>query len=352
MPSSVTGKVNGYVPSSATLGNADLGWEQTNATNFGITFGIFQNRFVFDVDVYDKSTKQLLLRNPIVNITGQDNEWANVGDMSSKGIDFQFSGMLIRKKKFSWDIAVNASHNKNKLIDYGGTEEQIFNGYQLSKYRLRVGEPVGEFYGYKTNGDIWKSQTELDAAKTAGMAFSNNLLGDLKLVDLSGDGKIGEEDKTVLGSEYPDIEWGFTNNLSYKNFDLSFTFQGSHGAEVWNMATILGSNTLKWANEDMYIDEFHGSKPVIRDNVPTESNYLIEDASYVCLRYVNLGFRIPKLKMRINLSGSNLLYLMSKNYHGINPEYAQRIGGIAYGQQQYDVVPLLRSYSLGIDFRF
>lgn len=346
------GLQNGYMPSSATLGNADLGWEQTNASNIGITFGILKNRFTFDIDLYSKRTNQLLLRNPIVNITGQDNEWANVGDISNKGIDFQFNGVLIRNRNFSWDISANASHNKNKLIDYGGTEEQIFNGYQLSKYRLRVGEPIGEFYGYKTTGEIWKTQDDLNAGKASGMAFSNNLLGDLKLQDLNGDGTITDADKTVLGSEYPDIEWGLTNHFSYKNFDMAFTFQGSHGAQVWNLVNILGSNTLKWTNEDVYIDEFHGSKPIIRDNVPTESDHFVEDASYVCLRYVNLGFRIPKWKMRINLSGSNLLYLMSKDYKGINPEYAQRIGGIAYGQQQYNVVPLLRSVSLGIDFRF
>lgn len=345
--------VNGYAPNSSTMGNQDIGWEQTNATNIGVTVGMLKNRINFDLDFYQNNTKSLLLENPIVNISGFDFEWRNVGEVMTKGVDFQLNSVNINKRRFKWETSLNVSKNINRLVDYGGTDEQFVTGFRTTAYRLKVGEELGEYYGYRTTGQIWKSTEDVQTAIANQMAFPSTVPGDLKLVDLNGDGIITEDDKTGLGSPYPDFEWGLTNRFEYKNFDLSFTFQGSHGSEVYNLGNALGYATLRWLKEDQYIDEFHGNTPLnpISDAV-LETDYYVEDGSFVALRYMTVGYTFKKAKLRTYLTGSNLLYFMANGYRGINPEYAARVSGIFYGEQRVNTTALMRSFTFGLDFRF
>ncbi|MGV8095423.1 MAG: SusC/RagA family TonB-linked outer membrane protein [Mangrovibacterium sp.] len=348
--------VTGYAANSSTLGNSRIGWEQLNAANLGISVSMLNNRVAFNIDTYLNRTKSLLLRNPIVNITGHEYEWANIGQIESKGVEVEINTVNIQESKFQWSTNFNISYNKNKLLDYGGAEEQFFAGYKNSVYRMKVGRPLGEFYGYKTTGEIWKTKEELVEAVANEMAFASTTVGEPKYVDTNRDGKITLEDKTNIGDPYPDFEWGLTNQFLYKNFDLGFTFQGSHGSEVWNLSSMLGGEYLKWLNKDAYLDAYHGNSPdPDRADALSENDFYVEDASYVALRDVSLGYKlpIPKIKVRIYFEGRNLLYFMSSGYNGLNPEYKARISGdLISGEQRYNVAPLIRTYTFGLDVKF
>lgn len=345
----------GYAPSSTTLGSANIGWEETEALNLGISAGFFKNRVKLNVDWYDNKTKALLLKDPIMNITGYQNEWMNVGQMSNKGLEIELTSVNIAKKNFEWSTTAVFSTSNSLLLSYGDTDLQYFNGYQSSQYRLKAGCPVGELYGYKTNGEIWKSAAEIEAGVEAGQCAATTTVGELKFLDITGDNKVTEDDKTGLGSTIPKAEWGLTNTFRFKGLDFSFMVQGSHGAKIWNMTNIYGGNYLRWMQEDIYIDEFHGNTPMTGKNSLSECDYLVEDASYVALRSLNLGYTIPKTQLRFYLSGRNLLYWMADGYHGINPEFravANSSCKFTNAEQRMTVVPLMRSINVGVDFTF
>lgn len=350
-----TTQVNGYAVSGGVMGNSLIGWEQTAATNIGVSASFFRNRINLNIDGYLNKTKSLLLQNPLVLISGYSREWDNIGQIEGKGIEVELNTMNIKTKKFSWTTSLNFTRSKSILVDYGGTEEQLFTGYKESLFRLKVGLPVGEYYGYVTSGEIWKTDAEISEAIVEGKAFMNTVKGSLKFEDVNGDGFLTDADRTSLGSPYPDFEWGMTNKFRYKSFDLGFTFQGSHGAEVWNLCNVLGSNFLRWMNDDRYIDEYHGNKPDPTSAEFTNSNYLIEDASYIALRELSFGYTVPKTKFRVYFSGRNLLYLMAEGYRGINPEYmAKPVSGmnLITGEQRYSTTPAMKTFSLGIDYKF
>ncbi|MEA4935879.1 MAG: TonB-dependent receptor [Paludibacter sp.] len=348
-------QVNGYAISGSIMGNSLIGWEQTAATNIGISASFLRNRININIDGYLNKTKSLLLQNPLVLISGYSREWDNIGQIEGKGLELELNTMNIKTKKFLWTTSLNFTRSRSILVDYGGTEEQVFTGYKESLYRLKVGSPVGEYYGYKTSGEIWKTDAEISEAIAEGKAFMNTVKGSLKFEDTNGDGVLTDADRTTLGSPYPDFDWGMTNKFRYKGFDLSFTFQGSQGAEVWNICNVLGSNFLRWMNEDRYIDEYHGNKPDPTSAEFTNSDYLIEDASYIALRELSFGYTVPRTKFRIYFSGRNLLYLMADGYRGINPEYmAKPVSGmnLITGEQRYNATPAMRTFSLGIDYKF
>lgn len=346
-------QTSGYAPSSSTLGSADIGWEETNATNVGISAGFFHNRLNLNIDGYYNKTKALLLKNPILNITGYQNEWMNIGQMENKGMEIELSSVNITKKDFEWTTSAVFNFMGNKLLNYGDTNLQYFNGYQSSQYRLMAGRPVGEYYGYKTTGEIWRTAEEIKKGVEAGQCPATTTVGELKMVDVNGDGIVNENDKTGLGKATPDFEWGLTNTFRYKIIDLSFMFQGSHGGKIWNMTNVYGSNYLKYMQDNVYIDAYHGTTPIASKTTTTECDYLVEDASYVALRSVNIGVTIPKAKLRIYVAGRNLLYWMASGYHGINPEFRANISGnLITGEQRMTVVPLMRSINAGLEFTF
>ncbi len=343
----------GYAANSNTLGNSSIGWEQTNAANFGFTLGLLKNRINIDADFYLNKTKSLLLQRPIINITGHEFEWQNIGQVQNKGVEFQVSTQNIKKRNFTWNTDLNFSVTRNKLLDYGGAEEQFFAGYQNSAYRIKVGSPLGEFYGYQTNGEIWKTTTEIAAAVLAGQAYTGTAPGDVKFSDTNGDGKLTEADKTSLGDVYPKFEFGVGNSLTYKKFDMSFFVQGSFGAKVWNFSNIFGNRYLEWLNVDSFVDEFHGTTPSPTSTTISGTDYFVENASFLALRDVSLGYRLPKQKLRVFFSGRNLLYLMNDKYHGVNPEFMATISGnLIRGEQRVTTTTMLRTYTFGLDFNF
>lgn len=360
-----TGTINaGLSNTSDVLGNSMLQWEQTDEFNYGIDLITINNRINLGIDYYYAITKSLLYERSINSILGFTKAWSNEGKVRNKGLEVVLTTQNINQNDLKWSTTLNFSYNRNKVLDLGGPEFLLNSGEKRDEYITRVGEPLLQFYGYKTDG-VWASQAEIDANPS----HSSATPGGLRIVDANGDDKIDTDDLTVIGNPFPDFNWGITNHLSYKDFDLSFLIQGIVGSELIN-ADLDYNNTLRynknyntgrWVNEN-YVGD--GYTPFMKNGIDQmTTDYAVEDADYLALRDLTIGYTLPKSvlqkanlsKVRIYLSGQNLLYWWSDDYRGINPEArrtsSQYTSPLIDGYQR-GAFPVQRTYSVGVDISF
>lgn len=372
---------SGMASNNPYLGNELLTWEQTAATNYGVDFGLFNSRLNLSVEYYNSNTIKLLLLQPTMLITGHQNSWNNIGSVNNKGLEFELSTTNISKKNFTWKTTANLSTNKNKLINYGDKQREYNYGERNEVFIAEIGQPSIQYYGYKSDG-VWTSFEEVTAAKAAGEMVNNvfvpftyskfaPIVGGLKVVNTNNDNKIDPEDRVVLGSPFPDFTWGITNNFTYKNFDLSFLFQGAQGIELINgninYNEQLRLNKAYTANR--YVSPmFPGDGQTVYSTTTAGSDlmltdYCIEDGSYAAMRDFTLGYRLPanilgKIKLsdlRFYVSGQNLIYIMASDYRGVNPEArkttSQYASPLVDGYQR-GAFPLNRAFTIGVDLTF
>lgn len=344
-----------------TLGNRAISWEQTKQYDTGIDIDLFKSKISLTADYYYSVTDKLLLQQNVSYITGHDNYWNNIGKIQNQGLEIVLNASL-GNDEFTWDGSINFSANKNKLISLGGEQQFINQGERNEQYISKVGEEAIQFYGYKMIG-VWQNADELSVFPHS----SEDGVGGIRVADINSDGVIDADDRTTLGSPFPDFTWGFSNTFKYNGFDLYFLFQGSHGAEVfygdgfYTEPRYLHNNFIDgwWFNEN-----FAATKPrekLGRDWVLTD--YLIQDASYISLREIILGYSIPKKflekikldKVRLFVSAQNLLYLMSSDYYGLNPE-GLSTGGVysspLISGYQRGAYPIQKQFSVGLDINF
>jgi TonB-linked SusC/RagA family outer membrane protein len=352
--------------SSSTMANPSITWERTYESDFGLDLSIYNDRLTLGLDYYYSITDQLLLENSIPAHSGFTNEWDNRGKVRNRGFEIEVKGYPIKStNNFSWSVAGNLSTNDNMLIDFGGASQLISEAYQGHKYIAKVGEEAIQFFGYKTDG-VWLSQDEIDNNPSN----SDAVPGGLKYVDTNGDDVINDDDRVALGSPYEDFSWGLTNTFKYKNFDLSFLLQGVVGNEIFN-ANGYYYELLRldkaYNASNQYVNEMYpgdGKTPSVSSKANfVFTDYLIEDGSYTALRSLTLGYNLPKeqaarLKLnglRVYASGQNLLYIMSDDYRGINPESVD--DGDDYDSPlktgaQRGPQPIARTIVFGIDIKF
>lgn len=352
---------SGLGETGSTLGNRAISWEQTYQYDTGLDAQFFNGKLTLTADYYYSVTDQLLLQQNVSFITGHDNYWNNIGKIQNQGVELTI-GSNISHNDFTWSGNFNISANKNKLISLGGEEQFINQGERNEQYISRVGHQAIEFYGYKMVG-IFQNQEDLENYPHS----SEDAVGGIRVADINNDGVIDADDRTTLGSPFPDFTWGFSNTFTYKGFDLYFLFQGSQGAEVYygdgyyTEPRYLHRNFVegRWFNEN-----FPATKP--RDKLGRDwmlTDYLIQDASYISLREVIVGYTIPQKitdkinidKIRVFCSGQNLLYLMSNDFWGLNPEGLSTSGvytsPLISGYQR-GAYPIQKQVTIGIDFNF
>lgn len=352
----------GLAPDGGILGNKSIGWEQTIEYNYGVDLSLFKGRIDGTFNYYYKITDQLLLQQEVNGYTGYSQYWNNIGKVRNKGTELELTGHVINNKKLKWNVSANISANDNVLLELGGESQIIKQGERSEQYIAKVGEPSIQYYGYKMIG-IWASQEEIDNNPHA----SNDAPGGIRVADLNGDGEIDSDDRTTLGNPFPDYTWGAATTLKYAGFDLSLQFEGVQGVEVFNGDGYY-SETRRYNenyNIDRWIDEDHpGTKPFERNGRDWQyTDYMIEDASYWCLRNVILGYRIPAKAMeklnvkmvRLYVSAQNLLYIMNPDFRGINPE--ARSTSSYYSDPLIDgyqrgAFPLSRTYTVGVNINF
>lgn len=302
--------------------NSDLTWERTYSGNAGIELGLFNNRINLSVDYYNTKTDRLLLDLPIASASGFTSFSTNKGKVSNEGIELEFSTRVITLTRFRWSLSGNLYTNKNKLLDFGGSYQQINQGdpKRANYFLTRVGSPLVQFYGYLVDSTVPVKNTNYwPIGVTSLHVFPK---------DVTGDKQITDDDRVVLGNPYASYNWGLTSNFTYKSVDLSLTFQGSQGAKVFNVDPYYFETQFGTTGSTAYEYQGYTDAQIAGKRLKTESMSNIQDASFIALRNLNLGYSFPaKLvkkwkfnKMRLYASGANIWYHFARNYTSLNPE--------------------------------
>ncbi len=355
--------VSGTANNSSTLANADITWEQTDEFNFGVDFSALRNRINFSVDAYYSITRALLFEQPTQSFTGFTKYWNNIGRVRNAGVEFQLNTLNINRKDFSWSTDFNFSLSRNKLLEIGGERQVITQGERSENYIARVGEPLIQYYGFKTDG-VWNTTAEIQANPH----FAADVPGGLRIVDANGDGVLNDEDRIALGNPYPGFSYGLTNTIKYGKFDLSFLIQGVAGVTVFNGDVYYNEshkyNTAylkdRWVSADY---PGSGKVPYMKTGYDMLlTDYPLQNGSYVCLRNVIMGYTFSSkdLKgklggLRIYLTGNNLAYIWSKDYKGVNPESRMTSGQYSspmISGYQRGGFPVTSTVTLGVDVKF
>lgn len=362
---------SGQAPSSIILANPDLTWERTFQYNFGIDLAILKNAISFSLDFYQSKTDQLLLKQSNMAFTGVPLTWNNIGRLQNRGIELEITTRNIARKDFEWSTSANLAHNKNKVLELGQEAYLLNQGERTELYMNRVGNPLIQFFGFKTDG-VWLSQAQIDTARTAGLSsnLSNIFVpGGLKLVDVNGDNVIDDKDRVVIGNPYPNLTWGVTNSFRYKNFDLSIMLQGVQGGQLVNGDPNYNEtkrynknyNTNRWLSP-MFPGDGKTPYSTIGFNWML-TDYVVEDASYYALREVVVGYKFPNRvakflhmsSVRLYFSAQNLYFHTAGGYRGINPEARFTSGPynvpLVDGYQRGSF-PMPKTVLFGIDVNF
>lgn len=358
---------NGYAPSN--LEAPDLRWEKSKSTNLGMDIGLFKNRIFLMVDLYRTLTSDMLLNTNIPSTLGQSSMLMNVGEMENKGLELNLTTRNLTGR-FNWTTNFNVSFNKNKVLKLSTTGDKIFDGENDSNVTM-VGKPVGVFYGRVYQGVYknWEEIKALAADPNSGLAFDPKTIpGDMKFVDLDGNGVVDDDDRTIIGSPHPKFIFGMTNSFSFKNFKLNVLLTGQYGNKIYNytihpMGRGTNSNVIK-ALVNRYVSEEQpgdGWHPAIKSGASTDRNkfstYQLEDGSYLRFRNVSLSYDVPKkLIMKSALQSltfsvnADNLYTFT-NYTGQNVEANSNSRATALGLD-FTSYPSPRTFTFGISATF
>lgn len=346
--------------------NPSIRWESTNQTDMGLDFAFLNNKIRGSVDVYRKYTKDLLLTVDIPFETGFRSQTINVGDLSNKGFEFVIGTDVINRGKFKYTTEINFNKNIGRL-------EKLNEGNALSLNRFKEGDLLGTVFGYKTAG-IFQTQAEITALNQA--SPNNNTYqsvktapGDLKFVDVNGDGFISDLDVTKLGSSEPKFFGGWNHVLRYGGLEGSFLFYFSYGQKLQNGAKASAGiyNTDKnyyrsvlngWTEDNKNTDQ---PRNVFRD--PNQnariSDYFVEDGSFLKLKNVQIAYYINPakwMKQQVNqiklYAGVTNLFILTK-YDGPDPENGTSSGsGLLAGGFDSGIYPSTRTFNFGFNIIF
>ncbi|MBK9732638.1 MAG: TonB-dependent receptor [Chitinophagaceae bacterium] len=363
---------SGYTVS--TRGNENVKWESSTQTDFGIDFGILQDKFTFTVDYFIKITSDMLIPVPLPLIGGSaSTPYANAGKVQNKGFEFELNYQN-NEGKLKYELNGNLATLQNKVLELadgapipGG---RIDNGIYATL--TTVGEPIGSFYMYEMEG-IFQNNADI-----FGHAYQGTYIrpGDVKFKDQNKDGVIDENDRTFLGSAIPKFIYGFTANLQYANFDFSVFFQGSYGNKIYLQVNqdIEGFYRAFNLTQNVYDNHWTGegtsdTEPRVSwlgsTNNKTPSSRFLQDASYLRLKNLQIGYNIPKQALdkihmkgiRIYVTGENLLTFTQ--FKGLDPEMhtsdnlnSETYGGDLAAGIDWGTYPSARSYIAGINVTF
>lgn len=387
--------VPGYA--SSVIPNKDLKWEANKTFNMGFDFGFLEQRITVSPEFYINRSSDLLLSTRLPMSSGYETMMVNAGETKNVGIDLTVNTQNIVTKDFSWNTTLTFSHNKNTVEALTGEEVQLFEGkfgYNQNTHRLAVGEPIGQFYGFITDGLYQVDDFDYDpATKTYtlkdGVACYGNRNtvqpGDWKFRNMDGNDVIDENDKTVIGNASPKFYGGLNNNFAYKGFDLSIFFTFSYGNEVLNATKLVTSkvgrenyNALdvmnshnRWmtindrgerATDPAELAAMNQGKSVASWHDNQEGNkyihsWAVEDASFLRLSNVTLGYTFPKQlirkiklsNLRVYATGNNLFTWTP--YTGFDPEVSNMRSPLTPGVD-FGSYPRSRSFIFGVNIAF
>ena len=346
----IGGESNGYNPTN--ISNSELGWEKLKEVNFGFDIGLKKGKYGLSMDIYNRTSSDLLLDLPIPSVTGFGTALVNRGIVENKGFELEIFANPLNSKYITWRTSALLTHNENTLIDFAGASGLIstVDSKRPAEWIAEEGSPISSFYGYVVSGEEIAPEFIKNPFYPIGGQSQ-----DIYVKDLNGDGVIDTDDRTVLGSPYPDFIYSWNNTVSYKGFDLTLMFQGSQGAEVRNISSQYIKNEFS-GNQD-YVAGFADADKVVQRIFTSDD---IQDADYFALRNLNIGYTFNRAAMnkiglgglRVYAGGQNLFYKMADNYEGYNPEgIDQGLGNpLTYGYQR-GPAPIYRTLSIGVNVK-
>lgn len=390
-----------------SLENRMLRWETTVSRNLGFDFSWFNNKFTGSLDIYSNTTKNLLLNAVIPSTTGYTQQIQNIGSTRNRGIELQLKTTVITKRNFNWDINFNVSHNKNTVLDLGnnvdGSKRQFIYGYSgwitgsIADYLVQVGQPIGQFYGFVTDGRYELSDFTYDAASkkyTLNADVANNRValgnvdpkpGDLKFKKLSSKSnmQIDDEDKTVLGNAQPKLTGGVNQQFTWKNFDMSLFLYFSLGNKVYNANKIENTTQYLYKDNNMSTEVLNRWRVIddagnrvtdptalaeLNKNTTfwtppggqfTLHSYAIENGSFLRVSNLTIGYNLPKnvvektkifSRFRVYATVNNLYTFTG--YSGFDPEANTRRSTPLTPGVDYAAYPRSRLVTAGVNITF
>ena len=339
-------------------------WEESEQLDLGIDFGFFNNALTFTADYYKKTTNGMLMEMNIPSYVGESKPIGNVGKMENSGVELE-AAYKFRVRDWNFRVAGNLSYLKNELIEYGNDSGwanlDSFQGIGTIT-RAQNGMPFPYFYGYKTAG-VFQNEAEIKAYtdKNGNMIQPNAVPGDVRFVDLDGNGVIDDNDRTDIGKGMPDWTYGLNLNVAWKNFDLSMMWQGTIGNDVFDATRrvdITTSNLPTWMLGRWTGEGTSNTYPrfVLGDNVNWQSSDLyVYDGSYLRLKNIQLGYTLPEALTRKVFISSLRVYVAAENlltftkYHGFDPEISS--GSTSLGIDR-GVYPQAKTWTVGVNVAF
>ena len=362
-----------------TIGNPKLKWETTAQLNLGYDLALLKNRIELVVDVYRKKTDNLLLLANMSPSTGYARAYKNVGKLKNEGLEFALNTVNIDKRNFAWRSNFNISFNRNTILQLADEEERLLNsisprwqsGYaDPVLYSAAIGHSVGNFVGYIFDGiyqyeDFYQLPNGgyrlKNAVPTNGMAREIIKPGYIRYKDLNSDGVITAADQTIIGRGLPIHDGGFSNNFTYKNLSLNVFLQWSYGNDVYNAnKLIFEAKAYSMLNQyASYANRWSPTNPSttipVVGGVPEGyySTRELEDASYLRLKTVELGYSVPAKKLKkiglkeIMLTASAQNLVTWTNYSGMDPEVSTRNSILTPGFD-YSAFPIAKTLVFGL----
>lgn len=352
------------------LPNPDISWETSEQLNFGFDSRFLGNRLSMVVDWYKKTTKDWLVRAPVLAIYGTNAPFINGGDVENTGIEFGLNWNETRGE-FRYGISVNGAYNKNKVLRIANGEGIIHGDPDVlsqgtkEMYRAQEGYPIGYFYGFETDGLFQNEQQISDLRASGHGVLPTAQPGDVIFVDTNMDGAITDDDKTMIGNPHPDFSGGLNLNFGYKGIDLSVTAIGSFGHQIAKSYRSFADSPLQNYTTKIF-ERWHGEGtsnrvPRLTNGSHTNNQYIsdiyVEDGDFLKIQNITLGYDFKQLwstapfsQARIYTTVQNLFTFT--NYSGMDPE-------IGYGYDQSWVsgidlgfYPQPRTVLLGVNLKF
>ena len=345
----------------ANIGNSTLQWETTKKITAGLDMNMFNNRLNVSFNWFHSNTDNLLSISSLSFLTGLPNTWSNGGSLSNTGFDASFNAKLVNGGAFKWEAGASIGHYKNEVTKL--PTKYVDYSYCGATIRTQVGQPVGVFYGYTTNG-VFSTDAEANAA---GLRMRSDTgvetpfeAGDMIFNDLNGDKIINEKDMSVIGDPNPDFYGRIFTTLSYRNLSLSATVTYSMGGDIYNYQRMLLESGSRFMNQTLAMTNrwtADGQKtdiPKATYGDPHQnarfSDRWIEDGSYMRLKNITLSYRIPVVNtylQGITVWGSaNNLFTLTK-YLGSDPEFSSSNNVLTRGVDR-GLVPQSANFSLGL----
>ena len=364
-----------------SLANNNLGWETTKQFDLGLDLGLFNDRIQFIYDFYTKRTTNLLYAVQIPQEAGFTNFNDNIGEIKFWGHEFSLTSRNL-DGRLKWTTNANISFNRNKVLELAPGIDRVYGSFHITQ----VGQPFGQFYGLVKEGFYMNAEDLANSPIIPG----RSAIGTIKMKDVNGDGVItyggDQDDRTIIGNPFPKFTYGITNNLSYKNWDMSITGSGSQGNQLWirhlystanldgvfnmvagvkdrfrvkNDANGFATQVISTGN-GMYGATNNGGNytGIERD---WNSSHFVADASYFTIKNITLGYNIGPVnkffKSARLYASIQQVYVFTKYKGGPNPETSAQGDGNGDGGNlsqgvDFSSYPVPRTWTLGVNLNF